>query len=1082
MSTKFFTNKGDNTLLKKFEGIFKSNKDIEYFDALVGFLRASGYFSIRPFLNKVPKVRILVGINVDHIMSKYQQQGLEFREDNELTKKDFKEQLKKDIQESHYSKEVEGGILQFIEDIASGKLELRAHPSKRIHAKIYIFRPEGFNEHKSGSVISGSSNLTDSGLGTYQKSNYEFNVELRDFEDVKFASKEFEVLWEEGVSILSEDINQIRDDTYLSKDITPYELYFKLLIEFFGSSVEFDPSAVMDIPDKYMKLDYQIDAVNEGYNLLQKHGGFFLSDVVGTGKTIVATIIAKKLFNHNLNKYNHINNTLFVVPVTILSEWKKVVEDFRLPNPEFLPNRSFHKIKNPEKYDLIVVDEVHKFKSNTASSYNELQRLCKTPTENRLDDGSRLSKRVILISASPLNNSPEDIKNELLLFQDGRNSTLEIGNIDYFFNQKIREYKELKRVVDKKILRQRIRDIYSDIREKVISQLMIRRTRTDLIENEQYKKNLDDQGIIFPEVGKPNKVYYKLEGPIEALYDNTITVLSQLNYAIYEEIQNLKPEPRSKYQIPNVAYAALADIMKTLMVKRLDSSFTAFKNTFEKFVNNTKSKIKQFENNRIYILGLRDLNIAQYILEDREDELDELWEEGDSKYTRDDFDKKYIEKLKDDLALVEPLYQQWIKTTEDPKYDEFVNKLTGELFDPAINVGGKIVLFSEAKVTTKYLVNKLKKDGFDKVLEISADNRDKLKSTLEKEFDANYDGEQTNNYTILITTEVLTEGVNLHRSNIVVNYDTPWNATKLIQRIGRVNRIGTKADRIHVYNFFPTSNVEDDIRLEQKAFLKLQSFHEALGEDSQIFNDTEETQSFGLFDKNIEEEKDEKLSLLMELRKFKKENETYFRKLKTKSKRQRVGRKNSKLSEETMSFIRNDRRNAFYHIDKNNQITEKTFVETASIFKAEAKEKAVALHKNHHEHVQHAIDKFDKEQQENLAEEQSVNPGMSPQAGSALSFLDACSRFDFLDEEEKLLIQSARKAIQLQKFANLQREINRIRRAQPTAPLKPPQLIDAVINILKKYPLDIESNQQAGSTINPDQNINPEIIISESFS
>ena len=229
------------------------------------------------------------------------------------------------------------------------------------------------------------------------------------------------------------------------------------------------------------------------------------------------------------------------------------------------------------------------------------------------------------------------------------------------------------------------------------------------------------------------------------------------------------------------------------------------------------------------------------------------------------------------------------------------------------------------------------------------------------------------------------------------------------------------------------------------------------------------------------EEKDEKLSLLMELRKFKKENETYFRKLKTKSKRQRVGRKNSKLSEETMSFIRNDRRNAFYHIDKNNQITEKTFVETASIFKAEAKEKAVALHKNHHEHVQHAIDKFDKEQQENLAEEQSVNPGMSPQAGSALSFLDACSRFDFLDEEEKLLIQSARKAIQLQKFANLQREINRIRRAQPTAPLKPPQLIDAVINILKKYPLDIESNQQARSTINPDQNINPEIIISESF-
>ena len=97
-----------------------------------------------------------------------------------------------------------------------------------------------------------------------------------------------------------------------------------------------------------------------------------------------------------------------------------------------------------------------------------------------------------------------------------------------------------------------------------------------------------------------------------------------------------------------------------------------------------------------------------------------------------------------------------------------------------------------------------------------------------------------------------------------------------------------------------------------------------------------------------------------------------------------------------------------------------------------------------------AIEKFDKEQQENLASDQSVNPGMSPQAGSALSFLDACSRFDFLDEEEKQLLQSAINAIRLQKFANLQREINRIRKAQQTAPLKPPQLIDTVINVLKK--------------------------------
>ena len=115
----------------------------------------------------------------------------------------------------------------------------------------------------------------------------------------------------------------------------------------------------------------------------------------------------------------------------------------------------------------------------------------------------------------------------------------------------------------------------------------------------------------------------------------------------------------------------------------------------------------------------------------------------------------------------------------------------------------KVVIFSEAKVTTDYLLNKLKKDGFKKILNIDASNRHKLKSKLQTEFDENFDGEKENNYNILITTEVLAEGINLHRSNIIINYDTPWNSTRLIQRIGRVNRIGSKADKIHVFNFFP---------------------------------------------------------------------------------------------------------------------------------------------------------------------------------------------------------------------------------------------------------------------------------------
>src|SRR5690606_12677860 len=128
-------------------------------------------------------------------------------------------------------------------------------------------------------------------------------------------------------------------------------------------------------------------------------------------------------------------------------------------------------------------------------------------------------------------------------------------------------------------------------------------------------------------------------------------------------------------------------------------------------------------------------------------------------------------------------------------------------------------------------------------------NRKDVMGSLLKNFDANQKlSEQENEFDIVITTEVLAEGINLHRSNVIVNYDIPWNSTRLMQRIGRVNRIGTKADNIHIYNFFPTSRTDNEIELNKKAFMKLQAFHSTLGEDSQIYSTREEFESFGMFE------------------------------------------------------------------------------------------------------------------------------------------------------------------------------------------------------------------------------------------
>lgn len=269
MGTNFFTNEKENTLLEKIEGVFKY-KEVHFFDALVGYFRASGYFRIRKFIQQTPQIRILVGINVDKLTYQANQQGLLFNPNTEQSQEEFFNDIKRNIQEAKYDKEVEDGMYQFIEDIVTGRITMRIHPKQNIHAKIYIFREEVYHPHGYGSVITGSSNLTESGL----EKNFEFNVELRYDDDIQFATETFEKLWAEAVEIDITHIEKIKNESYLNTNFTPYEVYLKFLLEYFGKSIDFDPNSVSDLPMGYKKLSYQIDAVNDGYAKMMKHNGF----------------------------------------------------------------------------------------------------------------------------------------------------------------------------------------------------------------------------------------------------------------------------------------------------------------------------------------------------------------------------------------------------------------------------------------------------------------------------------------------------------------------------------------------------------------------------------------------------------------------------------------------------------------------------------------------------------------------------------------------------------------------------------------------------------------------------------------
>ena len=1105
MSTRFFTNDGEKTLLNKFAGVFAHNPDLARFDALVGFLYASGYFALQPHLKKVPLVRILAGIRVDELIASSHRKGLLHLGDANKTLEEVRKELRRDVARAPYRKEVEDGIRQFVTDVADKRVQIRAHPTKRVHAKIYIFLPHGFSEHRPGAVITGSSNLTAAGLGKEEiGSNYEFNALLHDFDDVKFAADEFENLWTESIEVLPESVRGVVRDSYLRDDLTPFDLYMKFLIEYFGAAIEYDPNVESDLPKGVKSLSYQADAVNDGWLKLQKHGGFFLADVVGLGKTIVAARIAKKFYYHN-GFPNHRSRILVIVSPAMKDAWRAELDRFGIEDAtRVLNNGSLHKIKpsDAEKYDLIIVDEAHKFRNDTAGGYTLLQKLCKTRTRYRLPDGNFAAKRVILISATPLNNQPEDIRNLVLLFQDGKNSTV-IGNLQHFFAQRIKEYDVAKRIEDERKRHAEIVRIYKLIREQVVTPLTVRRTRRDLLEDKRYKADLIEHGVTFPQVEKPTPIFYRLPPQMDALYDRTIQLLAGpqpegLTYNRYRAIaflSNLKL--REKYERADLVAQQLATIMKTLLVKRLDSSFVAFMKSLTRFRDATRAMVRMFESGTVYIAP--NLNVSDYILEGREEELMETIREAaqtDPTITiaePKDFRPEFLEGLRHDGDLLDEFVDEWEKFRDvDPKLDEFVRQLKTELLDRKRNETAKLVIFSEARDTTAYLADELTKRGFGPLLTVDSHNRKAVMPEVRANFDANVPpGDpigRRDDYKILISTEVLAEGVNLHRAHIVVNYDTPWNSTRLMQRIGRVNRIGTTAKKIYIYNFYPTAQVNSQIELENKAKLKLFAFHSALGEDSGIYSPDETPETFGLFDRAIEEERDERLQFLSILRDFKDENPDGFRRIKNLPLRARCGRGtiDSDVANGSLVFIRNELRDAFYRASQE-QLGEVAFVEMARAFRAEVAEKPAPLYEHHHDDVRSAVVDFREKLEADAARELAVDHTLGPNEQKAIRLLAAAAGMPNVSAAEKGWFMAAQHAIKLGKFQDLPRRLNKLQRDATAKTGKrivsTAAYLDKLMQIVRGYPLEIEDVEENEIRDQPVDltGFEPKIILSESF-
>ena len=647
----------------------------------------------------------------------------------------------------------------------------------------------------------------------------------------------------------------------------------------------------------------------------------------------------------------------------------------------------------------------------------------------------------------------------------------------------------------------------------MIEPLVIRRTRSDIEADKGYLEDLKSQKIVFPKVGDPTSLFYRLEGNLSELFYDTVSMITGLDeygnevegfgYYRYRAIEFLsKEEDKKIYGNVESISNRLSAIMRTLLVKRLESSFKAFKGSLSRLHRAIDNMINMFEEDRIFIAPDLDINKLLeegYSFEEIEAKVNEKGG-NNREFKADAFKKEFYAHLQDDKAKVQDLINRWNKVKKDPKLIEFINKIDTEFFEKKVNPSGKLVIFTESKETALELTEKLEADGIHNVLYVSADNRKNLENPIRDNFDANLPKEEwRHDYDIIITTEVLAEGVNLHKSNVIINYDVPWNSTRLMQRIGRVNRIGSLAKKIYVYNFYPSADGDKQISLVNTALRKLQAFHTAFGEDNKIFSLLEEKGEGALFGNKIKTEENEILKYLIELREFKKNHPQRYAEIVAIPNKARCGRKADDLGklkiiesdgiegeyplqDSSLMYLKSDNHPGIYClVTPDLNAREVSFLQAVKIYKASEEEKSIPLHDAHHKQTLTGLEFFKSEKnQENI---QSVNSQhLSNTENKALSTLRALIKHAPTEQKKQSIIKCTdlvKKGTYSSK--GLPKHINDFHKRNKVTLGKAPQTyFDSLFkDVLDKYDLSPKSTHS--STKTTPGVINPKIVLTQSF-
>lgn len=842
--------------------ILQSTEKVKF---AVGYFFLSGFEEIKDRLKELKELRLLIGnttnqATLEQLSEGYKRLELVERAEKEMRfvkrgevkriKEETADNLRQVMELTDQTDENEEVLVTLARLIEEKKLKVRVYTKGRLHSKAYIFdygRVYGkdgkpIDREEKGIAIVGSSNLTLSGV----THNTELNVLVQGNANHSELTRWFEGLWNESQDfddVLMRELKQ----SWAIHTVSPYDIYIKTLYNLVKDRLEGDGKEVIWEREMPALADFQKVAVRQAIQIIKDNGACFVADVVGLGKTYIGTALLK----HFSLVYG--NRSLIICPPTLIDMWERFNEKYHL-NARILSmgmlrldenDKSRNILLDDFKYkerDIVLIDESHNFRYSDTQRYQILQPYLQT-------------RKAIFLTATPRNKSAWDIYNQIKLFHPEDKTDLPIDPPD---------------------LRQYFKDIENGkkVLPDLLRHLLIRRTRTHLLKWGYAHKDkkgrcyiiIKEHGIeskkYFPKREKPFTLEYSIEKTYKGLYNrirniigkprkfNTFSISKlpgdELTYARYGLWNYVKKHKKGKPPYTDLHRAGrnLRGLIRVMLFKRFESSVYAFRESIKRMINLNKRFLASVNKGIIPAGEESEYLIYEYDQYDESQLINEL-RKIRRKYEPQDFEiNRLKEDLKKDISLYKKIYEL-VKdinaNNKDPEQDDKLSVLIQRLEDDE-KLKNKVLIFTQYAETAKYLYNNLNQESRSDI--VSIDSTHKNRSNIINRF-----APKANEYILkkgekeiklLISTDILAEGLNLQDCDIIINYDLHWNPVRLIQRIGRIDRIGSENERVYSYNFLPETELDKNLGLHEKLRYRIQEIHDTIGEDAEILDKTEQ--------------------------------------------------------------------------------------------------------------------------------------------------------------------------------------------------------------------------------------------------